>query len=110
MIWLALGEPNQTIERKKITMKKWKSGKNRHELHLLGESVCVLHYDPEFGYYCAAQIGNGIRSKSFGFCSEADAKRLTEAWYATHMKSCYEMHLQCAEKCLEELKELEAGA
>lgn len=89
-------------------MKKWKSGQDRHELHLLGEPVCVLHYNPEFGYYCDAQIGNGIRGESFGFCTESEAKCSAEAWYAAQMKSRYEMHMQCADKCLEELKELEA--
>ena len=109
MVWLALDKSDQTIERKKTTMKKWKSGKDRHELHLLGSPVCVLHYNPEFGYYCEAQIGSGILTKSFGICSEPEAKCLTEAWYATQMKSRYELHKRCAEKCSEKLKALEAG-
>lgn len=87
-------------------MKKWKSGINRHELFLQGVSVCVLHFGPDCGYYCEAQIGNGIRNESFGFCTEYEAKISTEAWYAAQMRACYRFYRRCATECLDRLRDL----
>lgn len=87
-------------------MKKWKSGINRHELYLQGISVCTLHFDPVCGYYCTAQIGNGIRDEYFGFCTEYEAKMNTEAWYAGQMKLCYRMYRRSATECLDKLRDL----
>ena len=87
-------------------MKKWRSEKNRHELYLQGKPVCTLHFDPACGYYCEAQIGNGIRDENFGFCTQTEAKQSTEAWYAAQMRLSYQMHRRCANECLDKLEEL----
>ena len=90
-------------------MKKWRSGTNRHELLLQSIPVCTLHYTPHCGYYCSAQVGNGIQDESFGFCTLTEAKRNTEAWYAGQMRILYRMYRRCATECLDRLRDLGAS-
>lgn len=52
---------------------------------------------------------NGTKSigeKGFGFCTETEAKIGTENWYAAQMRACYQMYRQCAEECLDKLRDL----